>query len=187
MGSTRGSSLVPVLKAWKAGELGCDPVLIFSNREQAGILEKGIAAGINTEWLAVKGRDRSEYDLATTEVLRSHGVDFILLIGYMRILSSTFVDAWLGKIVNVHPSLLPKYGGMMDMQIHEAVLAAGDEETGCSVHIVNEEVDGGPIVIQKRCHVVPGESAETLKARVQKLEGESFLELLKAPGEYLDL
>jgi len=187
MGSTRGSSLVSILDAWRNDSLACDPVLVFSNKRMAGILEKGKQAGIATEWLPVEGRSRSEYDLATSEVLKKHAVDFVLLIGYMRILSPAFVEAWPHRIVNVHPSLLPKYSGMMDMQIHEAVIASGDSETGCSVHIVNEEVDGGPILIQKRCEVIPGEAAEILKQKVQKLEGEAFLELLRQPENYLKI
>jgi len=187
MGSTRGSSLVPILDAWRNGNLACDPVLVFSNKRMAGILEKAAQAGITTEWLPVGGRSRTEYDLATAEILKAHGVDFVLLIGYMRILSPAFVEAWPYRIVNVHPSLLPKYSGMMDMQIHEAVISSGDGETGCSVHVVNEEVDGGPILIQKRCEVVPGEAAEILKQKVQKLEGEAFLELLRQPAKYLKI
>ncbi len=187
LGSTRGSSLVPILKAWKQGSLNSEPILVLSNRKNAGILEKGKEAGIESMWIPLQGRDRESYDIATSNELKKRGVDFVLLIGYMRILSAAFVNEWPNKIANVHPSLLPKYGGMMDMDIHNAVIEAGDCETGCSVHIVNEEVDGGPIIIQKKCPVVAGESAEALKARVQSFEGKAFLELLGNPASYLDV
>lgn len=187
MGSTRGSSFVPILEAWKKGALACEPVLVFSNRSKSGILEKGREAGIETLWLPLEGRDRETYDRATSVELKKRAVDFVLLIGYMRILSPFFVNEWSHRIVNVHPSLLPKYSGMMDMEIHEAVIKAGDLESGCSVHIVNEQVDGGPVIIQKRCRVLRGESAEVLKKRIQTLEGEAFIQLLRSPGEFLPL
>ncbi len=187
MGSTRGSSLVPILAAWKQGRLQCSPELVFSNRKSAGILDKGRDAGIETLWLPVQGRDREDYDREVSAQMEERSMDFILLIGYMRILSPWFVQQWQGRVVNVHPSLLPKYAGMMDMQIHEAVLSAGDAETGCSVHLVNEEVDGGPVLIQKRCAVDKSDTPELLKQRVQALEAASFLELLVSPGHYLKL
>ena len=96
----------------------------------------------------------------------------------MRILSSEFVDRWFGKIVNVHPSLLPKYAGGMNSDVHKSVLAAGDKETGCTVHLVTKEVDGGPILLQKSCPVFENDSIDSLKERVQKLEGEAFIEII---------
>jgi len=101
------------------------------------------------------------------------------MIGYMRIVSAAFVEAWRGRLLNVHPSLLPAFGGMMDTRVHEAVLAAGVAETGCTIHQVTEDVDAGPIVLQKRCPVLPGDTADTLKARVQALEQAAFIEVLK--------
>ena len=82
--------------------------------------------------------------------LKKHNIDLILLIGFMRILSAKFCQTWKDKILNVHPSLLPKYSGGMDMNIHEEVIANGDEESGCTIHFVTEELDGGPILIQKK-------------------------------------
>ena len=96
----------------------------------------------------------------------------------MRILSPRFVDRWDGKIINVHPSLLPKYAGGMNNDVHESVLAAGDKETGCSIHLVTKEVDGGPILLQRSCPVFESDSVESLKERVQKLEGEAFIEVI---------
>jgi folate-dependent phosphoribosylglycinamide formyltransferase PurN len=96
----------------------------------------------------------------------------------MRIVSAKFIEAWRGRLLNVHPSLLPAFGGLMNWSVHKAVLAAGVSETGCTIHQVTEEVDGGPIVLQKRCPVLPGDTAEMLKDRVQALEQAAFVEML---------
>ena len=113
-----------------------------------------------------------------TSTLKEHNVDLILLIGFMRILSSTFCKNWSGKILNVHPSLLPKYAGGMDTNVHEEVLKNNDEETGCTIHLVTDEVDGGPIIIQKKCKVDSNDTIDSLKSKVQSLEGEAFLEVI---------
>ncbi len=185
LGSTRGSSLAPLLDAWNDSRLGVNFVLVVSNRSQAGILEKGMGAGIESIAIPVKGRDRVSYDAEVSELLKSRGVELVLLLGYMRILSSEFVKEWEGRILNVHPSLLPRHGGLMDLEVHASVLASGDLESGCTIHLVNETVDGGPVVIQKRCPVLAGDTPESLKARVQVLEGAAFLEVLSNPGAFL--
>ena len=113
-----------------------------------------------------------------TMVLKEHNTELILLIGFMRILSSKFCNQWKGKILNVHPSLLPKYAGGMDTNVHEEVLKNNDKETGCTIHLVTDEVDKGPVVIQKRCLVDSDDTIESLKAKVQNLEGDAFLEAI---------
>jgi len=113
-----------------------------------------------------------------TNILKEHNVDLILLIGFMRILSSTFCRNWAGKILNVHPSLLPKYAGRMDTNVHEEVLKNNDKETGCTIHLVTDEVDGGPIILQKKCKVDSSDTIDSLKSKVQNLEGEAFLEAI---------
>lgn len=185
LGSTRGSSLVPLLDAWKASRLGVDLALVVSNRSQAGILEKGRDAGIESVAIPVKGRDRVSYDAEISDLLKSRGVELVLLLGYMRILSDTFVKEWQGRILNVHPSLLPRHGGLMDLEVHASVLSSGDRESGCTIHLVDETVDGGPIVIQKRCPVLADDTPESLKARVQVLEGAAFVEVLCDPVQFL--
>ena len=97
----------------------------------------------------------------------------------MRILSAGFCQKWRDRLLNVHPSLLPKYAGGMDINVHENVLRNGDKETGCTIHFVTEDVDGGPILIQKRCSVNIGDTVETLKTKVQRLEGEAFIESIQ--------
>ena len=130
------------------------------------------------ETISHQGKYRKEFDRELTAVLRNHGVEVILLIGFMRILSSEFCREWQDRILNVHPSLLPKYSGGMDMDVHEAVLASGDSETGCTIHFVTEEVDAGPILIQKRCCVEQDDTAELLKERVQALEATAYIEAI---------
>ena len=97
----------------------------------------------------------------------------------MRILSTDFCKKWHNKILNVHPSLLPKYAGGMDINVHKEVLKNQDHETGCTIHLVNEEVDAGPILIQKKCKVDPYDTVDSLKNKVQLLEGKAFIEAIK--------
>lgn len=106
-------------------------------------------------------------------------VDLVLLIGYMRIVSPSFVARWKWRCLNVHPSLLPDFAGGMDTDVHAAVISAGKTESGCTVHFVEDEVDGGFIVVQKRCSVDPDvDTPDTLKTRVQQLEGEALIEAI---------
>ena len=97
----------------------------------------------------------------------------------MRILSPIFINAFRDRILNVHPSLLPKFAGGMDLNVHEEVLKAHETESGCTVHMVDESVDGGKIIVQKKCSIDPDETPDTLKSKVQKLEGDSFIEAIR--------
>ena len=133
---------------------------------------------IACHFISHKGKDRKDFDAEMTEVLKKHEVDLVLLIGFMRILSSSFCREWRDRILNVHPSLLPKYAGGMDTNVHEEVLKNKDKETGCTIHFVTDELDSGPILIQKKCAVEEGDTVETLKSKVQILEGEAFLEAI---------
>jgi formyltetrahydrofolate-dependent phosphoribosylglycinamide formyltransferase len=129
--------------------------------------------------MSQKDKTREEFDSEMTTILIKHKVDLVLLIGFMRILSAKFCREWGDKLLNVHPSLLPKYAGGMDTNVHEEVLKNGEAETGCTIHFVTDEVDGGPILIQKKCTVDFDDTVSTLKAKVQKLEGEAFVEAIK--------
>ena len=125
-------------------------------------------------------KKREEFDTEISAQLRKHDVDLVLLIGFMRILSTQFCDEWRNRILNVHPSLLPKYAGGMDTNVHEEVIKNRDAETGCTIHFVTAEVDSGPILIQKKCMVSQNETAKTLKTKVQQLEGEAFIEAIQS-------
>mmetsp|Transcript_41678 Transcript_41678/g.50726 ORF Transcript_41678/g.50726 Transcript_41678/m.50726 type:complete len:1143 (+) Transcript_41678:82-3510(+) len=179
MGSTRGSALVPVLEAIANNQLHAEVVCILSNRSKALILDKAPKA-CKSVFVSAKNKTRAEYDAECTAVLESHGVDYLLLIGYMRILSAEFCEYWKGKCVNVHPSLLPKFAGGMDLEVHKAAIDAKETESGCTIHLVTEEVDGGPILVQKKVAIDKDETPETLKAKIQPLEGLAFIEAISA-------
>jgi phosphoribosylglycinamide formyltransferase-1 len=179
LGSTRGTALQGILDAVAAGALAVELVLVVSDRAGAPILDRARTYGVPVLFLDPTGMSREAYDVRVAETLQEAGAQLVLMIGYMRIVSAAFVEAWRGRLLNVHPSLLPAFGGMMDKSVHEAVLAAGVAETGCTIHQVTEDVDAGPIVLQRRCPVLPGDTADTLKARVQALEQAAFVEVLK--------
>jgi phosphoribosylglycinamide formyltransferase 1 len=179
LGSTRGTALQGILDAIAAGSLDVDLVLVVSDKRSAPILERSDRCGVPAMFLDPAGLKRAEYDMLVTNALRQAGAELVLMIGYMRIVSARFVEEWKGHLLNVHPSLLPAFAGLMNQKVHEAVLAAGVRETGCTIHQVTEEVDGGPIVLQKRCPVLPGDTPELLKERVQALEQVAFVEVLQ--------
>ncbi|GMH56479.1 hypothetical protein TrRE_jg8870 [Triparma retinervis] len=181
LGSTRGTALIPVIEAIKEGRLNAEIVAVVSNRSKAPILDKGRALGptVVSKFVSCKGLDRSQYDSEVTSILVAAGAEVVLCVGFMRILSKEFCDFWSGAAINVHPSLLPLHAGMMDLAVHQDVLDSNEKESGCTVHYVEEEVDSGATLVQKRCPVEAGDTAETLKARVQKLEGEAFCEAIE--------
>jgi len=178
LGSTKGTDLQAILDAINNGELDAEVSLVISNMKNAYILERARNHNVPAVFISHKGKTREEFDAEMTTVLKEHAVNLVLLIGFMRILSAEFCREWKNRILNVHPSLLPKYAGGMDTNVHEEVLKNGDVETGCTIHFVTDEVDGGPILIQKKCTVEPDDTIETLKAKVQKLEGNTFIEAI---------
>ncbi len=180
LASTNGTDLQAILDEMADGKLpDVDLVKVLSNVEDAGALDKARTAGVEAIFVDPEGQSREEYDETMIQAIGE--VDLICLIGYMRILSPIFVNKYAGKIINVHPSLLPKYGGKgwLGIKVHEAVLASGDSESGMTVHYVDESVDGGAIVLQEKCVVEPGDTAETLKARVQELEKKGYPEAIR--------
>ena len=179
LGSTNGTDLLPILTAIKDGELDASVELVVSNNKKALILEKARSHNIDSFFIDHKNKKREVFDKEISQRLKEKEVDLILLIGFMRILSGGFVSEWSGKIINVHPSLLPKHAGGMNEDVHKQVLKAGDKETGCTVHLVTAQVDEGPILVQKRCPVLEDDTVGSLKEKVQKLEGEAFVEVIR--------
>lgn len=180
LGSTRGTALQGVLDALAADDLpGVELALVVADKPNAYILERAGDAGFDTLYVNPAGMEREIYDMEVTQAFEEAGVDLILMIGYMRIVSRGFIEDWRGRLLNVHPSLLPAFGGLMNRRVHEAVLAAHVVETGCTVHQVTEEVDAGPVVLQMRCPVLEGDTVESLKDRVQTLEQQAFVEVLR--------
>jgi len=178
LGSTRGTNMDAIVEAIKQGQLAATIEIVLSDRSTAYILERARSYGLRSEFVNSDGLSRESYDLKMSDILTECHVDLIVLVGYMRILSSAFVERWKNKIINVHPSLLPAHAGKMDMDVHKAVLQEGDKETGCSVHYVIEQVDAGPVIIQKKCPVLTLDSPQNLKDRVQKLEGIALIEAI---------
>jgi phosphoribosylglycinamide formyltransferase-1 len=178
LGSTRGTDLQVILESVKAKKLNATVSVVISNKEKAYILKRAQNNGLPSIFINHKNKKRENFDLELTSTLEKYNVEFILLIGFMRILSSTFCNRWRHQIINVHPSLLPKYSGGKDMNIHEQVIENGDKESGCTIHFVTEELDKGPILIQKKCKVNTNETPETLKVKVQGLEGIAFIEAI---------
>ena len=178
LGSTKGTDLQAILDAIHSKKLSATVSTVISNRKNAYILDRAKDHSVPFYFISHKGKDRKDFDAEMTEVLKKHEVDLVLLIGFMRILSSSFCREWRNRILNVHPSLLPKYAGGMDTNVHEEVLKNKDKETGCTIHFVTDELDSRPILIQKKCAVEEGDTVETLKSKVQILEGEAFLEAI---------
>ena len=179
LGSTKGTDLQAIIDSIEKKELIAKIAVVISNKEGSYILERAKRNNIPFFFLSHKGKSRKEFDQEITTVLKEGGVDLILLIGFMRILSIEFCQTWRDRLLNVHPSLLPKYAGGVDVNIHEEVLRNGEKETGCTIHFVTEDVDRGPILIQKKCNVDDNDTVETLKAKVQALEGEALIESIQ--------
>ena len=178
LASTNGTDLQAVIDAINNKIINASIKVVISNRKNAFILKRAENHNIKARYVTHKNKTRNEFDQEVTNHLKENNVELILLIGFMRILSNEFCHRWQDKILNVHPSLLPRYAGGMDTNVHEQVLVNGDKKTGCTIHFVTEEIDGGPILVQKSCKVDPNDNVETLKQKVQALEGEAFIEAI---------
>ena len=179
LGSTKGTDLQAILDAIHNDVLDAVVVVVVSNRENSYILERARNHNIPDVFVSHTGKTRDDFDREITAALLQHNADLVLLVGFMRILSAEFCRKWQDRILNVHPSLLPKYAGGMDTTVHEEVLRNGDMETGCTIHFVTEEVDAGPILIQRKCAVTGEDTVESLKTKVQQLEGMAFIEAIE--------
>jgi len=146
---------------------GYEVALVASNKPNAAGLEWARARGLQTWALESKSLAKEEFDRALSAALEEHGVGTIALAGFMRILSPWFVNEWAGHIVNIHPSLLPKYRGL---DTHSRAIAAGDQVGGCSVHVVTEELDAGEVLGQVEVPIEPGDTPESLEQRVLAAE-----------------
>lgn len=172
--SGSGTNLQAFIDRVAAGDLDLDLCVVFSNKPDAFGLERAARAGIPTACRKHGNYDdRESFDRAVADVLDGYEPELIVLAGFMRILSPWFVSHYEGRILNIHPALLPKYPGL---NTHQRVLDAGDEWHGSTVHFVTEELDGGPRILQGRLRVIPGESADELQHRVQALEHQIYPE-----------
>ena len=183
LASTRASDLQAIIDAIEAKELNVKISVVVSDKKDAYALERAKKHNIEAVFINSKDKEREDFDREVNDVLEKYDVDLILAIGYMRILSGWFVNKWKNKIMNIHPSLLPAFAGGMDKDVHTEVLKAGVKETGCTLHFVTEEVDSGPIIMQKKVDVAENETIESLKAKVQKAEQEVIVKALKLYDE----
>jgi len=166
--SGRGSNLKAIIDAIADGRLDARMAVVISNRADAPGLEHARQAGIATLVLSHRAySSREDYDRALVSALRDRGVGLVCLAGFMRLLSPVFVDAYPNRILNIHPSLLPKYAGLHPQQ---QALDDGATVSGATVHFVNKELDAGPIVLQETVPVLKGDTEETLAARILELE-----------------
>ena len=161
-----GSNMVALIEASRAADCPYEVVLVLSNNPDAGGLAKAAALGVPTLVLDHRphGKDRQAHERLIDAALREAGAEYVALAGYMRVLTPWLVEAWAGRMLNIHPALLPKYPGL---NTHQRALDAGDAEAGCTVHLVTAGVDEGPILGQARVAVLPGDTAATLAARVK--------------------
>jgi len=183
LASTKATDLQAVIDAIQAKQLNSKISVVVSNKGDAYALERAKKHNIEAVFINSKDKEREDFDREVSDVLEKYDVDLILAIGYMRILSGWFVNKWKNKIMNIHPSLLPAFAGGMDKDVHTEVLKAGVKETGCTLHFVTEEVDSGPIIMQKKVDVAENETIESLKAKVQKAEQEVIVKALKLYDE----
>ena len=172
--SGRGSNMVALADAVREGRVpGAEVGLVISDQAQAAGLERAQERGLQTLVIERRGRSREDHDLEIIAALLQHGIDLVCLAGYMRLLSPEFVHAFRGRILNIHPSLLPAFPGLHP---HQQALEAGVAVSGCTVHFVDETLDGGPIIAQRTVPVLAGDTEETLAARILEQEHELYAE-----------
>jgi phosphoribosylglycinamide formyltransferase-1 len=175
--SGSGTNMAALLYASRASDCPYDVVLVASNNPEAGGLRLAEAEGVATFCLPHQGIARADHDMAMDAAIRASGAQYVALAGYMRILTPEFVSGWEGRMINIHPSLLPKYKGL---HTHERALEAGDSHGGCTVHLVTTELDDGPVLGQTPVAVLPGDTAESLAARVLIAEHQLYSRCLAA-------
>ena len=167
--SGRGSNMAALIEAAKAADYPAEIALVLSNVPGAAGLERAGEAGIATEAIDHKpfGKDREAFDRHLDAALEAHRVDIVCLAGFMRVISRWFVARWNGRLINIHPSLLPAFKGL---HTHERAIAAGAKEHGATVHFVVPELDSGPVIEQASVPVLPGDTPDSLAARVLEVE-----------------
>ena len=171
-----GSNMVALVRSMVADH-PARPVLVLANVEGAGGLDKARALGVPADVVAHRSfAERADFEAALHARLEQARPDIIALAGFMRVLTPGFIESWAGRILNIHPSLLPKYKGL---NTHARAIAAGDSVAGCSVHEVTAELDGGPILGQARVPVLPGDTPEALAARVLSMEHRLYPAVLR--------
>jgi phosphoribosylglycinamide formyltransferase 1 len=182
LASHNGSNMQAIVEACKSGALQAAPAVVISNNSDSGALARARQEGIPCFHLSAKTHPNpDDLDQAMLDVMLEYAVDIIVLAGYMKKLGPRVLARFAGRILNIHPALLPKFGGkgMYGIHVHEAVVAAGETESGVTIHLVDTEYDRGPIVAQARVPVEPTDTPEILAARVLRREHTFFAETLQ--------
>jgi phosphoribosylglycinamide formyltransferase 1 len=181
--SGKGSNLQALIDAARAEDYPAEIVLVISNKADAFGLKRAKDAGISAVVIDhTHYKIREDFDRAMDERLRAHGVEIVCLAGFMRLLSEWFVSRWEGRMLNIHPSLLPQFKGAHAVR---DALAAGALESGCTVHLVTAELDSGPILLQSQVLVRQGDTEETLRNRIHEQEHRIYPEALRVLAEKL--
>ncbi len=185
LASGRGSNFEALARAAQAGELKGEVRLLVANVAGAGALTRAESLGIPARVISHRQfNTRVAFEQALVQELEAAGVELVCLAGFMRILSSFFVDHFRNRIMNIHPSLLPAFAGLQGMQVHEAAISAGVKFSGCTVHFVSEEVDSGPIIVQRVVPVADSDTAESLAGRVLAEEHKAYVEAVRLYCEH---
>ena len=191
LASHTGTNFQSILDACTEGVLAARPVVAISNNSTSMALQRAESAGVPTFHLSGKTHPRTEdLDMAILDTLRDHQAELVVLVGYMKKLGPATLEHYRGKIINIHPALLPKYGGkgMHGINVHKAVLASGDRESGPSIHLVTSEYDAGPVIAQTKLPVDADDTPESLAARVLIHEHQLLVEtLVKIVDREIDL
>lgn len=175
--SGNGSNAENLVRYFREADCGAEVSLIVCNRKNAGVLQRAQTLKVDTCVLtAAEFKDPG----CILNVLESHSIDLIVLAGFLLMVPPFLVERYPGRIVNIHPSLLPKYGGkgMYGRHVHEAVVRSGDKETGITIHIVNEHYDDGRILFQASVPVCPTDNADDVEAKIHRLEKEHFAQVI---------
>ena len=180
LASGRGTNFESLVRAIRRENIDGEVRALLANEPGAGALARAEALGIPSK--VVNHRDfktREAFERALTAELERHNVELVCLAGFMRILSCTFVDRFCNRVMNIHPSLLPAFAGLLGIHVHEAVIAAGVKVTGCTVHFVTNDLDAGPIIVQRAIPVLEADDAESLAARVLVEEHQAYPEAVR--------
>ncbi len=176
--SGRGSNLQSIIDACAAPDFPAEIEIVISNRPDAFGIERAKNAGLKTAILDHKNfATREAFEDALQDILTAQPIDLVCLAGFMRVLTSTFVNKWTGRMINIHPSLLPKFKGL---HTHERAIEAGENESGCTLHYVTPDMDDGPIILQRKVSIAKDETPDSLAAKILREEHIAYPDAIRA-------
>ncbi len=182
LASHRGTNMQSIIDACNEGKIDAVPAVVISNNGDSGALDRATTEQIPAYYLSSKKYpDPEDLDRSIRDALLKHEVDIVVLAGYMKKIGEHTIKAFEGRILNIHPALLPKYGGqgMYGNKVHSAVLESGDRETGVTIHVVTDNYDQGPILAQQTGPVIEGDTVESLARRVLVVEHQLYVDTIK--------